>query len=157
MMLGMILLNLFTLPLVNYFESVIPKSGYQITAGLFALLALPMFWVCVKTSKETVVIKKENQVPIKESVKQICKNKNLLMIIFYTIFSMTAAMGRIGVAVYFYLHVANTAALTSIFMMMPMIMGALLMPIAPKAIEKFGKKNLVFFALIVQVIGLLIL
>lgn len=157
MMLGMILLNLFTLPLVNYFESVRPKSGYQITAGLFALLALPMFWICVKTCKETVTIKKEAQAPIRESIKQICKNKNLLMIILYTIFSMTGAMGRIGVAVYFYLHVANTAALTSIFMMLPMIMGALLMPIAPKIMEKFGKKNVIFFALAAQIIGLLMM
>lgn len=157
MMLGMILLNLFTLPLVNYFETIKPKSGYQITAGLFAIIALPMFWICAKTCKETVTVKKENQAPVKESLLQIIKNKNLMMIILYTIFSMTGTMGRIGVAVYFYLHVANAGALTVIFMMTPMIMGAILMPFAPKAMERFGKRNVIFFAISVQVIGLLMM
>ncbi len=157
MMLGMIILNLFTLPLVNHFEAIRPKSGYQITAGLFALIALPMFWICAKSCKEVVVVKKENQVSVKESVHQILVNKNLLMIILYTILSMTAAMGRIGVAVYFYLHVANAAGLTTLFMMMPMIMGAILMPVAPRAMEKFGKRNVIFFALAVQIIGLLMM
>lgn len=157
MMLGMIILNLFTLPLVNYIETIKPKAGYQITAGLFAIIALPMFWICAKTCKETVVINKEDQPPIRESVYQIVKNKNLLMIILYTIFSMTGAMGRIGVAVYFYLHVANTGSLTALFMMTPMIMGAILMPITPKIMEKFGKRNVVFFALFIQIVGLLMM
>ena len=157
MMLGMILLNLFTLPLVNHFEAIKPKSGYQITAGLFAIIALPMFWICAKTCKETVTIKKEDQAPIKESLYRIFTNKNLLMIILYTVFSMTGAMGRIGVAVYFYLHVANTAGLTVIFMMMPMIMGAILMPVAPRFMEKIGKRNVIFFALFVQILGLLMM
>lgn len=154
MMLGMILLNLITLPLVNYFEAQYPKAGYQITAGLFALIALPMFWICAKVCKETVTVEKEYQPPLKDSIIQIVKNKNLMMIILYTILAMTSTMGRIGVAVYFYLHVANTGALTSVFMMMPMFMGALLMPFAPKAMEHFGKKKVILFALIVQMIGL---
>lgn len=157
MMLGMILLNLFTLPLVNYFEALRPKSGYQITASIFAIIALPMFWICAKSCKEVVEIKKENQASVKESLRQIVRNKNLLMVILYTVFSMTGAIGRIGVAVYYYLNVANTGALTPLFMMIPMIMGVILMPIAPKVMEKFGKKRVVLFAQIVQALGLLMM
>lgn len=157
MMLGMILLNLFTLPLVNRFEAIKPQGGYQLTAGLFAIIALPMFWICAKTCKETVCIKKEDQPPLKETVYRIVTNKNLLMIILYMILSMTGSMGRIGVAVYFYLNVAHTGALTSLFMMIPMLMGAILMPFAPRIMEKFGKKNVIFFALAVQIIGLLMM
>lgn len=154
MMLGMILLNLITLPLVNYFEAIRPKAGYQITAGLYSIIALPMFWICAKMCKETVTVEKEYQPPLRESIKQIIKNKNLMMIILYTILAMTGTMGRIGVAVYFYLHVANAGAFTSIFMMMPMLIGAVIMPFAPKVMERFGKKKVIMFALVVQIIGL---
>lgn len=157
MMAGMILLNLFTLPLVNHFEAQYPKHGYQITASIFALIALPMFWICAKTCKETVYIPKERQTSVKESMKMIIHNKNLLMIIIYTILAMTATMGRIGVAVYFYLYVANTGKLTSFFMMAQMLVGVFVTPFAPKMMEKFGKKKVIYFSLVIQIIGLLMM
>lgn len=154
MMIGMIILNLITLPLVNYFEAGHPKHGYQFTAGIYAIIALPMFWICVKACKETVTVAKEDQAPLKDSVRAIFKNRNLLMVILYQILAMMASMGRISIAAYFYLYVAQTGKLTSVFMMMPMLMGAILMPFAPKFMERFGKKKVIYFALVAQIIGL---
>lgn len=154
MMIGMIILNLITLPLVNYFEAGHPQHGYQFTAGIYAIVALPMFLICAKACKETVTVAKEDQVPLKESIKAIVHNRNLMMIILYMIFAMMASMGRIGIAAYFYIYVAQTASLTSIFMMMPMLIGAIAMPFAPKFMEHFGKKKVIYFALTVQIIGL---
>jgi sugar (glycoside-pentoside-hexuronide) transporter len=157
MMLGMVILNLCTLPLVNYFEALKPKGGYQITASFFAILALPMFWICAKACKETVVVAKEDQKPLGQSLKEIAKDKNLLVIVIYTMFAMCGMMGRIGVAVYFYLYVANCAQYTTIFMMLPTIVGAILMPVTPRIMEKFGKKNTIFIGIAFQAVGLLMM
>lgn len=154
MVLGMIVLNLGTLPLVNLLGHGDPKAGYQLTASLFAIAALPMFWLCAWACKETVVVRKENQVPVKQSLKMIATNKNLMMVVMYTICNMAAMMGRIGVAVYFYMYVVQDFRFITIFMMMQMIVGAIVMPFAPKAMEKFGKKPLLYFALIIQAVAL---
>ncbi|MCR5777605.1 MAG: glycoside-pentoside-hexuronide (GPH):cation symporter [Lachnospiraceae bacterium] len=157
MVLGMIILNLGTLPLVNILGHGDMKTGYQYTAALFAILALPMFWYCASQCKETVVVHKEHQVSIKDSMKLIMGNKNFMMVVLYTIANMTAMMGRIGVAVYYYMYVVKDYRFITIFMMMQMLVGAVIMPFSPKIIEKFGKKKVVYFSLIVQAAGLLMM
>ncbi len=157
MVLGMIILNLGTLPMVEFFGGGDQKAGYQITATVFSLIALPMFWFCAKSCKETVIVRKEHQVPVKESMKLIMKNKNLMMVVLYTICNMTAMMGRIGVAVYYYMYVVQNFTFITLFMMMQMIVGAIVMPFAPKVIEKFGKKKVIYFAMIVQALGLIMM
>lgn len=157
MVLGMIILNLGTLPMVNFFGQGNQKAGYQITASVFAIAALPMFWFCAKMCKETVIVRKENQVPVKESMKLIFKNRNMMMVVLYTICNMSAMMGRIGVAVYYYMYVVKNFTFITLFMMMQMIVGAVVMPLAPRVIEKFGKKKTVYFAMLVQASGLLMM
>lgn len=154
MVLGMILLNLCTLPLVEFFGHGNASSGYQKTAGVFAIIALPMFWFCAKSCKETVVVRKEHQVPVKDSLKLIFRNKNLMMVVLYTILNMAGMLGRIGVAVYYYMYVVQDFRFITIFMMMQMLVGAIIMPFAPKVMEKFGKKNTIIFAQIIQSVGL---
>ncbi|SFK86352.1 glycoside/pentoside/hexuronide:cation symporter, GPH family/glucuronide carrier protein [Lachnospiraceae bacterium KH1T2] len=157
MVLGMIILNLGTLPLVNLLGGGDQKIGYQYTAALFAVLALPMFWYCAAQCKETVVVHKEHQVPVKESMKLILGNRNLMMVVLYTIANMTAMMGRIGVAVYFYMYVVKDFRFITLFMMMQMLVGAVVMPFSPRVIERHGKKAVVYFSLIVQAAALLIM
>lgn len=157
MVLGMIILNLGTLPMVNFFGQGNQKAGYQITASVFAIAALPMFWFCAKMCKETVIVRKENQVPVKESMKLIFKNRNMMMVVLYTVCNMSAMMGRIGVAVYYYMYVVKNFIFITLFMMMQMIVGAVVMPLAPRVIEKFGKKKTVYFAMLVQAAGLLMM
>ena len=157
MVLGMIILNLGTLPMVNFFGQGNQKAGYQITASVFAIAALPMFWFCAKMCKETVIVRKENQVPVKESMKLIFKNRNMMMVVLYTVCNMSAMMGRIGVAVYYYMYVVKNFTFITLFMMMQMIVGAVVMPLAPRVIEKFGKKKTVYFAMLVQAAGLLMM
>ena len=157
MVLGMIILNLGTLPMVNFFGQGNQKAGYQITASVFAIAALPMFWFCAKMCKETVIVRKENQVPVKESMKLIFKNRNMMMVVLYTVCNMSAMMGRIGVAVYYYMYVVKNFTFITVFMMMQMIVGAVVMPLAPRVIEKFGKKKTVYFAMLVQAAGLLMM
>lgn len=157
MVLGMIALNLGTLPLINFLGKGDMGAGYQRTAGLFAVFALPMFWFCAKMCKETVVVQKEHQVSVKESMKVIFQDKNLMMVVLYTVLNMAGMLGRIGIAVYYYMYVVQNFTYITIFMMMQMIVGAIIMPFSPKIMEKFGKKNTIYFAMVIQALGLLMM
>lgn len=157
MVIGMIALQLCTLPLVNYFEGIWPGRGYQITAGAYAIVALPLFWFCAKNCKERITVKKEEQTSTKESLKYVLKDRNAMSVIAYTTLNMIGMMGRIGCTTYFYIYVVQNFALITVFMMMPMFVGAIVMPFGPKVIDKLGRKKTLYVALIFQTAGCLMM
>ena len=172
MTIGQILLNATVLPLIEMFGHGDQAAGYHTTAIVLALVALPMFWAVALLSKERITVKKEDQGSVMEGLKLVFSNRNLVCAIFYAIFNMTGMLGRIGVAVYFYLGIGRTnpgvyASIFQIgsfnfnyvtmFMMMQMIVGTLIMPISPKFIERFGKRVTAIISMVIQATALLIL
>lgn len=157
MTVGQIVLNLSVLPLVKFIGGGNEANGYQKTAALLAFIALPMFLAVAALSKEKITVKKEDQGKISEGVKLVFKNKNLLCAMFYSFFNMFGILGRISVAVFFYMHCVQNFALITVFMMMQMIVGTLVMPFAPKVIGKYGKRNTGILSMIIQGGALLLL
>lgn len=151
---GMIILNLCTLPLVKFLGDGVQAAGYQKTATLYALISLPIFWFVAYFCKEKITVRKEDQVPLKETVKAILKNRNLMLTIAYTIISMAGLFGRIGVAVYFYIYCVQDFRFITLFMMMQMIVGTIIMPISPKVMEKIGKRNTCVLAMLLQSVSM---
>jgi sugar (glycoside-pentoside-hexuronide) transporter len=154
MTVGMIVLNLCTLPLVKFLGRGVQSAGYQKTATLYAIVSLPIFWMVAKVCKENITVKKENQAALKDSLASIVRNRNLMMVVTYTILSMAGMFGRIGVAVYFYIYCVKDFRFITVFMMMQMIVGTIVMPFAPKIMERIGKKNTCIVAMIIQAIGM---
>lgn len=150
MTIGQIVLNLTVLPLVTFIGGGDQASGYQKTAALLAIVALPMFWAVAVLSKEKVTVEKKEQGKILDGLKMIAKNKNLLCAMFYSFFNMFGILGRVSVAVFFYIHCVQNFALITVFMMMQMAVGTLVMPFAPKFVEKFGKRNGAIISMVIQ-------
>jgi GPH family glycoside/pentoside/hexuronide:cation symporter len=154
---GMIALNLFTLPLVTYLGNGVPAAGYQKTASLFAIIALPIFLLVFKTSKEKIVVSKEDNIPLRDATKFIFRNAPLMSTVIYVAISMIGMFGRLGVAVFYYIYVVGRFDLITIFMMMQMIVGTIIMPFSPKVMEKLGKKKTCILAMIFQALGMLMI
>lgn len=157
MTIGMIVLNLCTLPLVKYLGNGVESAGYQKTATMYAFLSLPIFLMVFKACKEKVVRTKENQLPLKDAVKAIATNKNLVVTLVYVLISMIGMFGRIGIAVFYYMYVVGSFELITIFMMMQMIVGTIIMPFAPRVIEKLGKKKTCILAMLLQSLGMIMI
>lgn len=150
MTIGQIVLNLFVLKLVLWFGKGDQAAGYHSTAIVFALVALPMFWAVAYLSKERITVKKEDQGKVSEGLKLVFKNKNLVCAMMYCFFNMFGMLGRISVAVYFYMHCVQNFTFITVFMMMQMIVGTLIMPFTPKIIDKFGKKKTAIISMVIQ-------
>lgn len=157
MTIGQIVLNLTVLNLVNYFGNGDQAAGYHSTAILLALIALPMFLLVAFCSKERITVKKEDQGKISDGLKLIFRNKNLLCTILYTFFNMFGMLGRISVAVYFYMYCVGNYTYITIFMMMQMLVGTFMQPIATKLIARFNKRNVAIASMIIQGVSLIIL
>lgn len=157
MTIGQIILNLFVLRLVEWFGKGDQAAGYQSSAILLAAAALPMFWAVAILSKERITVKKEDQGKISDGLKMIFKNKNLVCAMAYCFFNMFGMLGRISVAVYFYMYCVRNFTFITIFMMMQMIVGTVIMPFTPKIIEKLGKRNTAVISMVIQGSALIIL
>ena len=157
MTIGQIILNLFVLKLVLWFGKGDQAAGYHSTAILFAFLALPMFWAVAFMSKERITVKKEDQGKISDGLKMILKNKNLLCTMLYVVFNMFGMLGRISVAVYFYMYCVQNFAFITIFMMMQMIVGTIIMPVTPKIIEKIGNRKTAILSMVIQGVSMIAL
>ena len=157
MTIGQIILNLFVLRLVVWFGHGNEAAGYHSTAILLALIALPMFWLVAGLSQERINVKKSEQGSVIEGLKLIAKNKNLVCALLYSLMNMFGMLGRISVAVYFYMHCVQNFAFITIFMMMQMIVGTIVMPIAPKLCIKYGKRNIAILSMLIQGIALIVI
>ncbi len=157
MTIGQIILNLFVLRLVEWFGHGEQAAGYHSTAILLAAIALPMFWAVAFFSKERIDVKKSEQGSIIEALKLIARNKNLVCALLYSLMNMFGILGRISVAVYFYMHCVQNFTFITIFMMMQMIVGTIIMPIAPKLCSKYGKRNIGILSMLIQGIALIVI
>lgn len=157
MSIGQIVLNLTVLKLVLLIGNGDQKAGYKGAATLFAAIALPMFWIVAINCKEVVHAEKKYQASVGKGLKNIFTNKNLMMALLYSFFNMFGMMGRISVAVYFYMHVVQNMQLITVFMMMQMAVGTVVMPFAPGLCDKYGKKKVAIVSMILQGGALVIL
>lgn len=157
MTIGQILLNLTVLPLIEFIGKGDQAAGYHSTAILLAAISLPMFWAVAALCKERITVKKEDQGSIWEGLKLVAKNRNLVCAILYAMINMTGMLGRIAIAVYFYLYCVGDFRFITVFMMMQMIVGTLIMPLAPKVIEKIGCQKTAILSMLIQGGSLLIL
>ena len=150
MTVGQIVLNLSVLPLVLLIGKGDQAHGYHGAAIVLALVALPIFWMVAYFSKERVTVEKKDQGKISDGLKLIARNRNLVCALAYSCINMVGILGRISVAVYFYMHCVGNYGLITIFMMMQMIVGTIVMPIAPKMIRALGKRKTAILSMIVQ-------
>lgn len=154
---GMILLNMITLPLVAYFGKGNLAKGYASTNMILAFAALILFWCVFAGTKEVIHIKKENTVPFYISLKLVLTSRNVICVILFNIICMFGIMGRIGIAVYYYMYVAERPDLIGIFMSLPSIVGLVVGPIGAVLAEKFGRKKIMCISQICTVAALLLI
>jgi GPH family glycoside/pentoside/hexuronide:cation symporter len=157
MTIGQIVLNLTVLKLVLLIGHGDQAAGYKGTATILALIALPIFISVAVLSKERIHAEKKYQGSIGEGLKNVFTNKNLMMAILYSFFNMFGMMGRISVCVYFYLYVVQNMQFVTIFMMMQMLVGTFVMPLAAKLCDKYGKKKVAIASMVIQGGALIIL
>ncbi|MCD8020021.1 MAG: MFS transporter [Clostridiales bacterium] len=157
MTIGQIVLNLSVLNLVLWFGKGDQAAGYHSTAIMLAVIALPMFWAVAICFKEKITVDKKDQGKVSDGLKLVFRNKNLICAIFYCFFNMFGMLGRISVAVYFYLYCVQNYTFVTIFMMMQMLVGTIIMPFTPKVISKLGKRKTAIISMIIQGSALIIL
>ncbi|MDM8002407.1 MAG: glycoside-pentoside-hexuronide (GPH):cation symporter, partial [Bacteroidota bacterium] len=78
----------FTLPMVNHFGAGDSAKGYQITMGIFSLLAILFFFITFFTTKERIAPPPQQKTSLKQDLSDLVHNKQwvLMFIVFLFMF-----------------------------------------------------------------------
>lgn len=151
-----IILSACAMPLILHFSGsdVANARGYSMATIILSLLMIPAFWLCAKGCKETYVQElhteaKNEKLGFVGSIKEICKNDQLLMVVLSTVLGTICVSGRMGLLTYYIIYVVgNYTVIATVFttMTIAQLVGNFFVPWGTK---KFGKKN---YLIILQLI-----
>lgn len=161
--LGAVALSAFTMPLILHFSGfgdgkTTSAIGFTITAGIMALVAVPMFWIVFAKCKEVIQPDvTETKVPLATTFKVVVGNKPLMLVALSLFFILTGLFGRLGVAVYYYIYLMHRFDLIAPLMMLPSIAGAIGIALFARLAKYIGKKKTVVISMLVTALPTLIL
>jgi glycoside/pentoside/hexuronide:cation symporter, GPH family len=103
------------LPMVKYFGQGDSAKGYQITMGIFAVLAVVFFVITFLTTKERVQPDPAQKSSIRQDFADLTHNGPWLAIFALTIFVFITLSMRGGVMLYYFKYYVNREDLFSVF------------------------------------------
>ena len=103
----------FALPMVNHFGEGNSAKGYQITMGIFCVLAVIFFLITFLTTKERIKPDPRQKTPLKQDISDLLKNRPWL-IMFLVFIMMFIFLGlRNSMLLYFFkYHLDKTSMLS---------------------------------------------
>src|SRR4051812_17658470 len=103
------------LPMVKYFGQGDSAKGYQITMGIFSVLAVVFFVITFLTTKERVQPDPTQKSSIRQDFADLGRNRPWLAIFALTIFVFITLSMRGGVMLYYFKYYVNREDLFSVF------------------------------------------
>ncbi len=140
------------LPMVHYFGHGDSAKGYQITMGIFSLLAVIFFVITFLTTRERVQPDPTQQSSVRQDFADLAHNGPWLAIFALTIFVFITLAMRGGVMLYYFKYYVNREDLFSIFNVCGLaativgVVGSI--PLA----KRFGKRDVFLVGLSLTVV-----
>lgn len=157
---GMIIVNSCSSFIMLAFSNgakVAEKRGYFMTALIYCIISVPMFFAVFASSKEVVKpLKTQEKTPLKETIKNVVQNKYLMILFLVMLLQMTAFMGRIAVTTYYVIYCLGAFSLIALIMTIPSIGGAITSFFVAPIVKRFGKRNVLMISMLIQAIGLFV-
>ena len=130
--------------------------GYTFTAALYGIIAVILYFIVFKTSREVVKpLAGMEKVPIKTTLKNVVGNKYLMLVSVIMLLQMLGYMGRISVTSYYVIYCIGSFTLIGIIMGIPCVSGAIGALLAAPIMKKLGKKKTLILGMLVQAVALI--
>lgn len=155
-LLGAIVVNYFTMPLVNSFGG--GKQGWIFTFIMFGIIGMFLFLITFATTRERVtpsVVQKP--IPFQRGLKALTRNKYWkLMVAFAIVYFMNNALGQ-GMNVYYAQYVLNDRNLVGILGMATLLPSLAAYAVLAPIIKRIGKRNAAIAGSVMLIIGSLVI
>ena len=159
---GMVIVNSCSAGLALHFSApgstVADGHGYMMTAVIYGIISIPMFLLVFFTSRELVKPKEGNSsFSLKSTISNLVKNKYLMIISIIMLLQMTAFMGRIAVCSFYVIYCLGSYTKIALIMTIPSIGAVIGSFFAPALAKKFGTRNALMGAMLMQSVGLFVM
>lgn len=111
-MLAAFIIQVGALPMVAYFGQGNDARGYQVTMGIFSVLAVALFVVTFLTTKERIQPLPGQKSTLRQDLGDLVKNGPWLAVFFLTLFVFITLAMRGGVMLYYFRYYLSGEALT---------------------------------------------
>lgn len=158
---GSLLINAFTLPLVNTLGGSIHQKSWILASVIYGLIAMALFLMCFFKTKERVKVANiqpvEKKLSFVSSLKICIKNDQwLILVAIWVTMSFGMAMGM-GVGTYYAKYILGNENLAGFLMAISILPVVLIMPLLPQVIRKIGKCKVAIIGGIIGTIGQLMM
>jgi GPH family glycoside/pentoside/hexuronide:cation symporter len=130
-----------TLPLIAFLGAGDKALGYQLTMGIFAVIAIGLFYVTFYSTKERIEPPKAQATPLKEDLKDLMQNRPWMILFLMGLVTFIFLSLRIAVGLYYFQYYVGDESLFSMFAVLGTIGLIIGIPLSKPLTKKFGKRN----------------
>ncbi len=154
---GGLLVAGLTMPLVEAFGQGNAAKGFQLTMGLYAVIAVILFIITFLNTRERIQAANKKSIPVKESFKALKGNTPWLISVLINFVMWTGMTMKNQTAIYYLQYNLGRPDLISTFLPLAIIAilpGIILVPFVSKRI---GKRNTMFIGNLVAILGFIMI
>ena len=136
---GTTIVNYFTLDLVNLLGKDNQQLGWQLTMGLYGLIAAAVFAIVFFSTRERIAPPPSQQSNVIQDIADLTKNKPWLILFFISLVIMITIMMRSGTGVYYFKYYVERPDLIGEFLTtysISLLIGAAITPILTRFFDK---------------------
>lgn len=152
---GSLIINAFTLPLINAVGGSTQQRSWIIVSVLYGVVAAALFLICFAMTKERVQVsaRQKESIPLGESFRLILKNNYWLLIVgVWVVTALGMGMGM-SVGTYYAKYILGDENLSGFLSALSLIPVLICMPLVAPLSKKFGKRNVALVGSLISIAG----
>lgn len=156
---GSLIINAFTLPLINAVGGSSNQKSWIIVSVLYGIIAAALFLTCFTKTEERVQISSQQKqsIPLGESFKLIMKNNYWLLIVgVWVVMALGMGMGM-SVGTYYAKYILGDENYAGFLSTISLIPTLVCMPFVAPLSKKYGKRNVALVGSCISVVGQLLM
>lgn len=135
------------LPMVMFFGQGNNAKGYQMTMGVFGVLAAIFFVITFLTTKERIQPDPSQKSSLGQDVKDLGKNGPWIVLFIVTVLIFIGLSMRTGVMLYYFTYNVGNPGLFSVFNFVGLGLLLVGVTVSPALVKRYGSRNLFIGAL----------
>ena len=153
---GTILVNYFTLDMVDWLGAGNETLGWQLTMGVYGIVAAVLFAIVFFTTRERILPPAKQQTNALDDIKDLLDNKPWMVLFTLALIIMITITMRSGASIYYIKYYANRPDLIKYFLTaygIALAVGAAITPMLTRFVDK--KKLMVILMSVTGILSML--
>ncbi len=156
---GALVINAFTLPLLNAVGGSSEQRSWIIVSSIYGLIAAILFLICFAKTKERVVIQSSNsnKLPFGVAFKSLMRNTYWFILLLVWVFMIFGASLSGVVGIYYSNYILGNENLAGFITAISIAPAFVVIPLTIPVVRKIGKRNVAMIGSIVAIFGHLLI